>query len=45
MDISMQGMNGLQAAAQAKREMPEVRIIMLSMHSDEEYVLQAGASG
>jgi DNA-binding NarL/FixJ family response regulator len=41
LDITMKGMNGLEAAARVNREFPQVRIIMLSMHSSEEYVLQA----
>jgi DNA-binding NarL/FixJ family response regulator len=48
MDISMPGLNGLDAAARVVAEHPEVRVIVLSMHTDEEYVLQAlraGASG
>jgi len=48
MDISMSGMNGLEATLQLKRDRPEVRVIILSMHATEEYVLQAlraGASG
>ena len=48
MDLSMPGMNGLEAALRLKKEHPQVRIIVLSMHASEEYVLQAlraGASG
>jgi DNA-binding NarL/FixJ family response regulator len=48
LDISMPEMNGLEVAARAGAEFPGVRIIMLSMHASEEYVLralQAGASG
>ena len=48
MDISMPGLNGLEAAAQTVNEYPNVRVIILSMHADEEYVLQAlraGAAG
>jgi DNA-binding NarL/FixJ family response regulator len=48
MDISMPGLNGLDAASRVVAEHPEVRVIVLSMHTDEEYVLQAlraGASG
>jgi len=48
MDISMPGLNGLEAAAQVVNEYPNVRVIILSMHADEEYVLQAlraGAAG
>jgi DNA-binding NarL/FixJ family response regulator len=48
MDISMPGLNGLEATAHVVSEHPNVRVIMLSMHADEEYVLQAlraGAAG
>jgi DNA-binding NarL/FixJ family response regulator len=48
MDIAMSGMNGLQATAQLLKEFPNVRVIILSMHANEVYVLQAlraGASG
>jgi DNA-binding NarL/FixJ family response regulator len=48
MDVSMPGMNGLEATAQATAEFPAVRVIILSMHANEEYVLralQAGAAG
>jgi len=48
MDIAMPGLNGLEAAARLARELPEVRVIILSMHASEEYVLQAlraGAAG
>lgn len=48
MDITMAGLNGLEAALQIKKEHPQIRVIMLSMHASEEYVLQAlhaGASG
>jgi DNA-binding NarL/FixJ family response regulator len=48
LDISMPGLGGLEASALLKQELPEVRVVMLSMHANEEYVLQAlraGASG
>jgi DNA-binding NarL/FixJ family response regulator len=48
LDISMPGMNGLEATARILRTHPEVRVMILSMFSSEEYVLQAlrlGASG
>ena len=48
MDISMPGLSGLQALARITRDFPPVRVIMLSMHLNDEYVLQAlksGASG
>lgn len=48
MDIAMMGMNGLEATARISKEFPSVRVIILSMHTNEEYVLQAlraGAAG
>jgi DNA-binding NarL/FixJ family response regulator len=48
MDLSMPEMNGLEATALALAEKPHLRILVLSMHRAEEYVLEAlrvGASG
>ena len=48
MDISMPGLNGLEATARLTREFAEVRVIVLSMHNNEEYylrALKAGAAG
>lgn len=48
MDIAMPGLNGLEATARLAKEFPEVRVIILSMHQNEEYywrALNAGASG
>jgi len=48
MDISMPGLNGLEAAARAAKDFPSVRILILSAHADEEHVcqaLRAGAAG
>jgi len=48
MDIAMPGLNGLEATARATKSTPEVKVIILSMHANEEYVLQslrAGARG
>jgi DNA-binding NarL/FixJ family response regulator len=45
MDISMPGLNGLQALARITRDFPQVRVIILSMHHTDEYVLQALKSG
>ncbi|MDF2439576.1 MAG: hypothetical protein JWN98_560 [Abditibacteriota bacterium] len=41
LDITMANMNGLEAAARLARDFPDVRVIILSMHASEEYVLQA----
>ena len=48
LDVSMPRMTGLQAAAELHRRRPELRILMLSMHENEQYffeALKAGASG
>lgn len=45
MDIAMAGLNGLEAAARVVQEFPHVRVVMLSMHANEEYVLQALRAG
>lgn len=48
LDIGMPGMNGLEAAARVAKLDPMIRVIILSMHMSEEYVLQAlraGAAG
>jgi DNA-binding NarL/FixJ family response regulator len=45
MDVSMPGLNGLEVTARVTKEHPRSRIIVLSMHSDEEYVHRALASG
>jgi DNA-binding NarL/FixJ family response regulator len=48
MDITMPGLNGLEAAERMAGEYPEVRVIILSMHNNEEYYwrsVKAGAAG
>jgi DNA-binding NarL/FixJ family response regulator len=48
MDISMQGMNGLEATRRLLDDHPDTRVIMVSMHASEDYVaraLRAGARG
>jgi len=45
MDIAMKGITGLESAAQMRERCPEVRVVILSMHSGEEYVLQALRAG
>jgi DNA-binding NarL/FixJ family response regulator len=48
MDIAMPGLNGLEATSRIARTCPGTRVLILTMHSNEEYVVQAlraGASG
>jgi DNA-binding NarL/FixJ family response regulator len=44
-DIGMPRMTGLELAAWLKNNLPQVRVIILSMHAAEEYVAEALASG
>ena len=48
LDVSMPKLTGLQAAAELHRRQPEVRVLILSVHDNEQYffeALRAGASG
>jgi len=48
MDLSMPRMNGLEAIKEIKKHSPEIKIIALTVHKTEEYILatlQAGADG
>lgn len=45
MDISMPLLNGLEATEQIKRKRPEVKVLILSAHDNEEYVMQVVRSG
>jgi DNA-binding NarL/FixJ family response regulator len=48
LDISMPGLNGLEVAARVAKDFPLVRVIILSVHTAEEFVskaLNAGVSG
>ncbi len=48
MDIAMPGMSGIEATRRIKEALPEVHVLVLTMHDDEEFffpVLRAGASG
>jgi DNA-binding NarL/FixJ family response regulator len=47
-DIAMPGLNGLEVTRQLAKTSPKVRVVILSMYSDEEHVylaLRAGAAG
>jgi two-component system response regulator NreC len=45
MDIGMPNLNGIDATAQIVKKVPKCAVIILSVHSDEEYVLRALHSG
>jgi DNA-binding NarL/FixJ family response regulator len=48
MDISMPGLNGIEALRRIKSKHPNITVMMLSMHSDLQFIiesLRAGASG
>ncbi len=48
MDFSMPELNGLEATRQIKQRVPEVKVLILTRHANQEYVksiLGAGASG
>ena len=45
LDVSMPRMTGLQAAREITQRKPDVRVLMLSMHENEEYLFEALAAG
>jgi DNA-binding NarL/FixJ family response regulator len=48
MDVAMSDLDGLKAAARIKQELPDTKVLMLSMHSESaivEEALRAGATG
>jgi DNA-binding NarL/FixJ family response regulator len=45
LDVSMPGMSGFETAVRIREQTPGVRILMLSMHRDEEYAHRAANTG
>lgn len=48
MDLTMPGMNGIEAVTEIKRRYPEVRILVMTLHKTEDFIhasLRAGADG
>jgi len=48
LDLEMPVMNGLQTLTQLRKQMPDIKVILLTMHSDEKFVLhfmESGANG
>ena len=48
MDFSMPDLNGLEATRQIKQRVPDVKVLILTRHANQEYIksiLRAGASG
>ena len=45
LDVTMPGLNGLETATRVRKAQPDIRILMLSMYANEEYVAQAMRAG
>jgi len=45
MDVAMPGLNGLEATLRLLKQFPRTRVVMLSMHANEEYIHQAFQAG
>ena len=45
LDISMPGMNGIEVTRRLAQEAPQVAVVILSMHSDRRFVLEALRAG
>jgi DNA-binding NarL/FixJ family response regulator len=48
MDVGMPGMNGLEATQRIVKDLPAVKVVIVSIHANEEYVwkaMRSGASG
>ena len=45
LDVAMPNLNGIEAARQIAAKLPAIAVVILSMHSDESYVLRALKAG
>lgn len=45
LDLTMPGLSGLEVARQARQQSPKTRVVILSMHANEAYVLEALQNG
>ena len=45
LDIAMSGLNGLEVASRITKDFPDTKVILLSMHANEEYVFQSLKAG
>jgi DNA-binding NarL/FixJ family response regulator len=45
MDMSMPGLNGIEATRRLVAEYPDVRVVMLSMHADRRFVVESLCAG
>ncbi len=45
LDISMPGMSGIEVARRVQQEQPQTRVILLTMHEEDEYFFEAVAVG
>jgi two-component system, NarL family, response regulator NreC len=45
MDVGMPSLNGIEACRQIRAELPDTQVAILSMHSDEGYILRALKAG
>ena len=41
MDLSLPGLSGIEATCQIRERFPDIRVLILSMHDNEEYVFRA----
>jgi DNA-binding NarL/FixJ family response regulator len=44
-DVAMKGLNGLEVADRISKDHPHIKVLILSMHTNEEYVIKALKSG